>query len=322
MLRPVAAALLTACALAACRGNPEDRAAKERLFSPGEDVVARAPFDWSHPEAVASLTAEEAATRLGAFDFTGTLGWTVQKGAAAVHVTEHHHVRQAPGGDFEVTSDIDPGTGPGSENGNAVIYSGHMTYARGRYGPWRERPTDRGRDARRFREESFGLLGEVARLCGGALQLRPVGEATVEGRRARRFDIAAGGAVQPQRSAEGAELGKGGPDPDTQRRFAFLDGQVPEKIDGEVFADEESGVPLKVRLRATFRMKGDRDAHTQLELAAQMKQVAAAALSVAPPKGALPDERKTRGVAKALEAAGLKAKRADGGSEEEGDEGE
>lgn len=85
------------------------------------------------------------------------------------------------------------------------------------------------------------------------------------------------------------------------------------KLEGELVADAASGAPLKVDLKAAFRVKGDPEARAEVDLTARLKAVGAA---VAPPKEVLPDERKTRGVARALEAAGLR-KRGQAAEEEE-----
>ena len=99
-------------------------------------------------------------------------------------------MRQSVGGEFEADAEIDEGRGPGGETGKHVIFAGGLTYARAQFAPWRERPTDHGRDARRFRDESFTMAGDLARLYGPALVLTPAGETQFLGRTARRFTVA------------------------------------------------------------------------------------------------------------------------------------
>jgi hypothetical protein len=307
------AALALAALLAAC-SSPQDRAAKERLFSSGPAEAARAAPGGARPDGVLAVGADETAARLGSFDWSAAATWTVSRPKAGIHLrlAERHRVRQSAAGDFEVESDLDPGEGTGAESGKRVVYANGMTYARSRYAPfgaWRERPTDRGRDARRFRDESFGLLADVAALYGAALELTPAGEATFLGRPARRLRIALkAGATANGPSHLGAQPQDGGPDEDTRRRLAFLDGRIPARADGEILADAESGVPLKFLLKGSFQVKDDPDARVDLELAGQMKSLGAAAGAVVAPKEFLPDERKPRGVARALEAAGLRKK--------------
>jgi hypothetical protein len=301
--------MATACGACA---EPEDRAARERLSVPGEEAAAPGPFDWSKPREALALGSDDAARRLGSYEWSATVRWTVHRGDSAVHAIEQHVIRQAENGDFEVSLSIDPGLGKGEETGRYIIYSGRMTYARGRYAPWRERPTDRGRDARRFREESFGMLAEVANLVGPGLELVPREEASQSGRSAKRFSLRL--AEGAKRAVPGAapQYPNGGPDEDTKRRLAFLEGGVPVKAEGDLVADAQTGIPLGTRLKAIFQVEGKPDTRVELDLSAQVKSVSGIG-SIEPPKTPLLDERKARGVARALETAGLK--RRDGGTQ-------
>lgn len=298
-------ALLALTLLAACSRG--DDGARARALAP-DGRPAAAAFDPAHPEAALALDAGEAARRLGApFDWTGAVEWTVERAgedARRVHVTEHHRLRQLPSDDFEVRADVDPGLGAGSEGGKHVIHVAGTTYARALPAPFRERPTDRGRDARRFRDESFGLAGSLARLYGAALRLEPAGEETLLGRRARRFRLAL--APGAQQAAPAPPAGAPKPDPDTALRFAFLQGRVPLAADGELLADAETGVPLRVRLSGTFGVASASDVKASVELLAEVKAIGRGVEGVAPPKDPLPDQRKPAGPSTALEAAGLK----------------
>ncbi len=324
-MRHALAALALLAALAGC-SSPDDRAARERLFSTREERTAPAAFDWSHPEAALAMSADDAAARVGSFDWAATVTWTVSKrGGTRLHTVETHRVRQAASGEFEVEAEVDPGLGPGSDRGKHVVRANGMTYAEGLYPPsghMRERPTDRGRDARRFRDESFALAGDLARLYGAALRLEPAGEATFLGRRARRFSLALAPGTAPggpPRLASG--VAGGGADDDTRRRVAFLDGRVPLEARGELLADAETGAPLSVKLHGLFRTEADPELRAEVDLAAAMRTLGTAVAAVTAPKDALPDERKPRGVARALEAAGLKKAREEAaGREEPGEE--
>ncbi|HEU4384989.1 MAG TPA: hypothetical protein VFR85_16015 [Anaeromyxobacteraceae bacterium] len=303
------AAALALAAVAAC-SSPEDRAAKARLFSSGEDRAAPASFDWEHPRRSLEMDADEVAARLGSFEWEATVSWTVWRAREGqrLHLAERHRIRQAASGEFEVQSDLDPGGPEGSETGKRVIWANKMTYARSRHAPfgaWRERPTDRGRDARRYRDESFGVAADLLSLAA-PWKLEPSGQATVLGKAGRRFAISLDPGGQPEPARPPVQRPGGPVDEDTRRRLAFLEGREPLKLEGELVADAASGAPLKVQLRAAFRVKGDPEAHAEVELGAQVKAAGAAVAAVAPPKEALPDERKTRGVARALEAAGLR----------------
>jgi hypothetical protein len=294
-------AVLAAVLLASCSRSDPARHAPERHAAP-------AAFDWEHPASALDATPDEVAARLGPFEWFATVEWTVERSgeeARRVHVVEHHRVRQTATGEFEVHADMDPGLGPGTDTGKDVAWTGGMTYARARYAPWRERPTDRGRDARRYRDESFLAPRAVARLLGPGLELRAAGGADALRRAAKRFTFSlskgAAAAPAPARPADPAP-----PDEDTKRRRAFLDGLRPQTATGDLVLDSATGMPLRLRLAATFSVQGDPAARATVEVVAQMRAVGAEVAAVGAPKNALPDVRKPSGVTNALEAAGLK----------------
>ncbi len=325
MTRPTALALAAALALACSRGGDEQ--ARRRLFSHEEAAAgAAAPFDPARPESALALSADEAARRLGSFEWTAAVDWSVARDggddAARLHATERHRLRQSASGEFDVDAEVDPGLGPGSEAGRQVIWAGGMTYARSRYAPFgafRERPTDRGRDARRFRDESFNLLGDLAGLYGATLALEPAGDATALGRPAKRYRFALAGGDPPAPPA-GRTFATNGPDEDTRRHLAFLEGRVPVEASGELLADAATGVPLRAHLKGAFGVKEDPKARARFELFAEVKSIGSAVAAVAAPRS-LPDARKPNGVEDALQAAGLK-KKAEAPGEEPGDEGD
>jgi hypothetical protein len=301
---------------------------------PAEATAAPPPaaFDWARPVSALDLGAEDASARLGSFEWSGAVEWTVSgSGADArqLRAVEHHRLRQSATGDFEVNLDLDPTfsgstrPGAGANTGRDVILVGGMTYARERFAPYRERPTDHGRDARRYRDESFRLARSVAALLGPALELRAAGDAEVLRRPAKRFTVAlAKGAARPEPAA--AEPGDPPLDGDTKRRRAFLDGLRPQSASGEVLLDAASGVPMRVRLTAAFAVGGDAPGRATVDLVAQVKGLGADVAPIAAPKNALPDERKPPGTSTALEAAGLKKRgeTAEKKAGEPGDEGE
>jgi hypothetical protein len=303
--RTVLALVLVA---AACSREGEDSAGRRRLLARGADAPAATGFDFSRPADALLLDGDALARRLGTFEWTAGVEWSVQRSgddATRVRAVERHRVRQTVEGDFEVAAELDPGLGPGSETGREVVLAGGMTYARAKYAPWRERPTDRGRDARRFRDESLGLARAVAGLYGDALAFAPAGEVQVLGRAARRFTVSLvkGVATPPPlpRPAGARE-----PDADTVARLRFLEGRVPVAADGELVLDAATGAPLRVRLTGAFAVKDAPDVRATVELLGQVRSLGSAVQAVAAPKDVLPDERKAAGVAGALDAAGLR----------------
>jgi hypothetical protein len=316
--------LTVALSLAVAAGCGRKGADAESPGAPGAGRrgAAAARFDPEKPQESLSLDADEVARRIGSFEWTAGVEWTVSRQGSAerVHAVERHRVVQAVTGEFLVESGVDPGLGEGSETGRAVIWAGSMTYARGRWAPWRERPGDHGRDARRYRGESFGLAGDLARLFGPRLAIGNAGETSVLGRAAIRYALSL--ATDVEESAPRVEtraFPQGGPDPDTKARLALLDGAQPVSAKGELVLDAQTGVPLSVSLDAAYGVKADPRARVQVALRGQVKALGAGVPSVAAPKDALPDERKPRGVAEALERAGLKKKAEEEKKAEPGD---
>lgn len=268
-------------------------------------------FDSERPLETLSLDAGEAARRIGSFEWTAGVEWSVSREGSVdrIRAIERHRLVQAATGEFHVESEIDPGLGEGSQTGREVIWAQNMTYARGRWAPWRERPTDHGRDAARFRGESFGLGADLAARFGPRLATVATGETRLFGRTAWRYTFALAAEV-PEAAplAETRLFPQGGPDPDTKRRLAFLEGAQPVSAKGELVVDEQTGLPLRLALDAAFAVKADPRARVQIALRAQVKALGVGVPAVAPPKDPLLDERKPRGVADALERAGLKKK--------------
>jgi hypothetical protein len=321
---PLLAAALAFAAAGCGRGGP-DRSTADAA-APGEGrAAAAAPFDPERPAASLQLDADEASRRIGSFEWSAGAEWSVSRQGSAerLRAVERHRVVQSATGDFLVESEIDPGLGEGSQTGREVIWAGTMTYARGRWAPWRERPTDHGRDARRYRAESFGLAADLAARFGPRLAIASAGETSLLGRAAIRYALSLAEDVpEPAPVPDTRTFPQGGPDEDTKVRLAFLDGAQPVSAKGELVLDAQTGVPLRISLDAAFGVKTDPRARLQIALRAQVKALGAGVPSVAAPVDALPDERKPRGVADALERAGLKQKAEDEKKAEPKDEGE
>lgn len=313
MLRTAALALAVATFLSGCSRNESE--AKRRLYSRDEaGARAAGAFDFEHPLAALALGTEDVARGLGSFEWAAAVDWTVSRegeDARRVRAVERHRIRQSATGDFDVVADVDPGLGPGSQTGKELVFAGGRTYARMRPSPFRERPTDHGRDARRFRDESFAVAASLARLYGDALSATPAGETTVLGRRARRYQLAlASGVPAPPPAPRPAGLPP--PDEDTRRRLRFLEGRIPASARGELLLDAATGAPLVVRLAGAFTVKDEPTVQASVELLAQVRALGGEVAAILPPKGALPDERKPGGVAAALDAAGLRKRGEEG----------
>ena len=308
-MRRLAAPILIALIAGACSRGADEEAARRLAGPDAGDRAEAAPFDLERPLSALALDADGVARRLGSFEWTAGIEWTLSRegeDAQRVRAVERHRVRQSATGDFDVSAEIDPGLGPGSDSGKDVIRAGGMTYARAKYAPWRERPTDRGRDARLSRDESFSAPAAVLRLCG-AVAATPAGEATVLGRPGRRYRLSLDRSATAVPALAARPGGAPEPDEDTKRRLAFLEGRVPTSLDGELVLDH-SGAPLRVRLAAAFAVKGEPRVRATVELSAQVKGLGGEVPAVLPPKAPRADERKPAGVANALDAAGLRKK--------------
>ena len=306
-MTPLRKALPLVVALAACSRGGAPAALPAPVAPPP------AAFDWDRPAAALRLGPDEVAARLGSFAWEGTATWAATRGERKVEVTEQHAVRQLASGEFSASGTVDPGRGPGSESGKRVIWAKGMSYARPLHpasGEWRERPTDHGRGARRFRDESYLLAAEVAGLLGPALVASPAGTTTFLGRPARRFGLSLDRArFAPGPTHLSAEPPAGGPDEPTRLRLALLDGREPIDASGELLLDAATGAPLSVRVSALLGVKGDPEARIRVDVDGHTVALGRDVAPIEPPRGALPDERKPRGVARALEQAGLRKKR-------------
>lgn len=325
MRRSSASILIIAVLASACSRDAGE--VERRLAAHDSGRADAAAFDFDRPLAALALDADEVARRLGSFEWTAGIEWSFSRqgqgedGAQRIRAVERHRIRQSSTGDFDVSAEVDPGLGAGSDTGRDVIRAGGMTYARAKYAPWRERPTDRGRDARLVRDESFSAPAALLRLAG-TVAATPAGETTVLGRSARRFKLSLAAGASPAAAPPAAARAADAPaaDEDTKRRLAFLEGRVPSSLDGELVLDQ-SGAPLRVRISAAFGVKGDPKVRAAVELSSQVKGLGGEVPAILPPKAPLPDLRKPEGVAGALDAAGLR-KKAEGqpGAAEPGDE--
>lgn len=327
MSRWVAAWLACALALGACSRGAVPAAAPTSAGPSGATSGATSggavAIDWEQPVALLALDADEAARRLGSFEWSGTASFTVTTqadGTARVHAAERHRVRQSADGTFEADAEIDEGRGPGGESGKHVVFAGGLTYARAQFAPWRERPTDHGRDARRFRDESFNMAADLARLQGAALRLTPAGDAQLLGRSARRFTVTLGSEAPVAAGADPRDFPAGGPDEETRRHLAFLDGRIPVSASGELAFDAATGVLLQARLSAAFSVKDDPRLRVQVEVAGEVKALGPKVAAVVAPRNPLKDSRKPPGVALALERAGFKSREKAAAADEPADE--
>ncbi len=242
----------------------------------------------------------------------------VREGSGTLQTREHHRLTQLPSGDFDVESTLDTNGEKGSGSGRRVVFTGGKTFAGGRWGPMRARESDRGEEARRQRDQSFRMASDLLALFQPALRLDEGGSGEALGRSARRYrlslgELAAGSASAALPAGPSAEVRPGpatapdaAPDAATQRRLDFLAKRTPTALTGELLLDPATGLPLSVTLRGAFTSGADPLLRLEVALSARATAVGRGIASVQPPRDALADERRPRGVARALEAAGLR----------------
>jgi len=323
--RPALRAFLVAAmgALAAaswsCNRDSADRAAKKRIFSPEDPprVVASAKeklnaqslgSDAALARRVLRMDAAEITERLGAHRSQAAVKFEWGTRGNQLELTENRTLEAGAGG---VSGDFHAVVGNGHDQGMDVIRVHGDVFARGKYGPYRQRLHDRGM-AERVREDVSGAVRDFDSLFLGRLKLEPYGQTTSEGRSAQRYRVTLGPAVQLA-SANAAALPavlepKGGADPATLNRRRFADKREPQEISGELWVDEETAVVLHAKLEGRIKVPAEgeqgKEAFVRLTLDSGISDVGRD-FSLRAPEQYLPDEDKPPGIADALDRFGI-----------------
>jgi len=316
--------LAALCAFAAvaswsCNRDSADRAAKKRIFSPEDPprVVASAKeklnagslgSDPALARRVLRMDAAETTERLGAHRYQAAVKFEWGTRGNQLELTENRTLEAGAGG---VSGDFHAVVGNSHDQGMDVIRVHGDVFARGKYGPYRQRLRDRGM-AERVREEVFGALRDFDSLFLGRLKLEPYGQTTSDGRSAQRYRVTLGPAVQLA-SANAAALPaplepKGGPDGATLNRRRFADKREPQEISGEIWVDDETAVVLHAKLEGRIKVPAEgeqgKEAFVRLTLDSGVSDIGRD-LSLHAPEQYLPDEDKPPGIADALDRFGI-----------------
>jgi len=278
--RALACSLAGTLALSGCK-RPEDAAAKARIFSPEQPVGAQAEAQEhldahalaNNPvlaERVLRMPQAEIAHRLGSHRTESKVSFSWHRGpepllsdggvdaSQAVALVEEAQLAQSADGDFSVQLKND------RNQGFELIWAQGGAYARGLFGPFHKRRTDRT-DPTASREQALGALATFDRLARG-LKLRLIGDARSAGRPAVEYAIAGSGNAPKEKSASelpppvypeppAGQAGKAlGPDPDTARRLELREQEQPLSVTGNLFIDAETAAPLAADLRGQFRV--------------------------------------------------------------------
>lgn len=251
---------LVAILLSAC-SNPDDQAAKERIFSPedpprvlqaAQETLEPASLQQRPPmvERIFSISAREAAFRIGPHHQEVKARFSWSREGKTVGLSEDRKVIVEPGGDFHVRIENDGG------QGMEWIRVGGVSYSRSRHAKFRERRRDRG-SSEHVLEDAYASLRTFHRVVHGAMKLSLSGSETIEGRRAHRYEVALG---EPwERKDEDLPpviFPKGGPDEDTRLRLEALEKGKAVSLRGTLWVDEETAVPLKADLKSTVEVTG------------------------------------------------------------------
>lgn len=309
--------ITVACLLggAAC-ASEEDREAKARIFSPEEPkpvvLAAAQPIDAAALGAqpslghrVLTMGAEEALQRLGPHRLTGTASFEWRQADKRIALGETREVTLQSADHFHVRHEND------RDRGHEVLQIGQASFLRIKYLPWRQR----GREqvaAIAARDENYGLLRSAVALLKERVALVPDGQDRIVGRTAQRYLLALSDAPTNDRRAENIPppaYPEGGPSPDTQLRLDFFLLGKPQSIEGRVWIDGETGVPLKSELWASLSVltKGA-DAVLQLKIAHDVSDVGKA-FGLKAPDDFLPAEDRPNAIAAALARFGIEQPR-------------
>jgi hypothetical protein len=305
----LAAALLPALGCGAC-SSPEDRAAKERIFSPEDPPrvlrAAAEPLDATalaqNPalvDRIVGISAQEAAARLGPHTQKAKVrfGWTL--GERTVALKENRTVELGKDGDFHVVIENDQG------QGMEWYRVGTVSYARNRYAPLRERRRDRG-SSEHVVASGYESLQTFYDVVHRAFRLTAGGEATHRGRPVVKYTVSLGEA-RAAAELEGLpalQFPKDGPDPDTALRLEAREKGVPTRIDGVLYVDRATAVPVRADLEAEVKVPGENgEARLVLAVDLDVEGFGKEGKIVVPDH--LEDEPRPPGVVSILDAYGL-----------------
>lgn len=305
----LSAALLPALGCGAC-SSPEDRAAKERIFSPEDPPrvlrAAAEPLDAGKLAAdpalldrVLGISGPEAAARLGPHVQKAKVSFTWTLADRKVALAENRTVELGKNGDFHVVIEND------QLQGMEWYRVAGVSYARNRYAPLRERRRDRG-SSEHVVASGYDSLRTAYDLVHRAFQLAPAGTASHRGRPVVKYQVTLG---KPHAAAEleglpKVEFPKGGPDGDTALRLEAMEKGVPTKIDGVLYVDQATAVPVRADLEAELKVTGaNGDAKLVLAVDLDVEGIGKDPAIVVPEH--LADEPRPPGVVSTLDAYGL-----------------
>lgn len=317
-------AVVLVCAALGC-ADPEDLAAKARIFSPEDPpqavAAASEPLADAKPADAArilTMSGAEATERLGAHRFHAEVNWEWSDGTTRVSLEETRDIVAGAGG---VSGDFQVKSANAHDWGLEFIRVKGRVFARNTWGGqgagrFRERLRDRGM-AERVREDAYGVLREVFEVFEARPKFSQTPIVLMEGgRRALKYAVALGGArAAPETNLPPLIVAKGGVDVSSQLRKEFWQRKSPLSLDGEVVVDAATGVVLKSNVVGRLKVPTRAGAVASLTIRVDTKFADVGKVQVVSlPSNYLQDEDKPNAVARALTRFGFGRLR-DGGLE-------
>ncbi|MDR0966050.1 MAG: hypothetical protein LBM75_06055 [Myxococcales bacterium] len=312
---PRSSIALTASAIllsAVACSSEANREAKARIFSPEEPkpvvLAASRPIDaaalGANPELghrVLTMGAAEALQRLGPHRLTGeaSFEWRMADRRQALKETREVALQSAER--FLVRNEND------RDRGHEFLQIGDKSFLRIKHLPWRQRAREQAALVA-SRDENYGLLSSAVSMLKDRVLLALDGQEIVAGRAAQRYLLSLSDKPMVARRAEALPppiYPEGAPSPDTRLRLDALRLSTPQSVEGRVWIDVETGVPLKSELWATLSVLSEGvDAVLHLKVAHALSDIGQQ-LGIEAPADFLPAEDRPNAIAAALARFGM-----------------
>ena len=304
--------VLSALAILSACPSPEDQEAKARIFSPeepkAEAAAAAEPVDASAlardavlGHRVLTMSAEEAFRRMGSHRFKGEASFEWRLSDRKIALSETREVAIEAPDRFYVRNEND------RDRGHELMRLGRESYVRIKYLPWRQRVREQ-KPALDDLNNNYGLLKSAVQMLRNRVMLIEDGHDELEGRPAERYTLAL--SKEPFLPVKPAGLPapiypEGGPSPDTQARLDFQMLGTPQSLEGRVWIDAKTGVPLKSELWGSISvLTKEKDALVQLKISHVLSDIGTLAPLKAPEEF-LPAEDRPNAIAAALKRFGM-----------------
>ena len=299
--------------LCACP-SPEDQEAKARIFSPeepkAEAAAAAEPVDASSlgrdavlGHRVLTMGAGEAFRRMGSHRLKGEASFEWRLSDRKISLSETREVAIEAPDRFYVRNEND------RDRGHELMRLGRESYVRIKYLPWRQRLREQ-KPALDDLNDNYGLLKSAVHMLRDRVMLIEDGQEQLGGRTSVRYTLAL--SREPFLPAKPTGLPapiypEGGPSPDTQARLDFQMLGTPQSLEGRVWIDAKTGVPLKSELWGSISvLTKEKDALVQLKLSHTVSDIGTLPPLKAPEEF-LPAEDRPNAIAAALKRFGMES---------------